>query len=214
MIDLHTHSLLSDGTLVPSELVRRAADKGYRAIAITDHVDASNYTEVCRQILSFVSTSRGALEILVIPGVELTHVPPQLIADTIAKVRALGIPWIVVHGETLTEPVKEGTNRAAILGGANLLAHPGLITADEVKLAADKGVFLEISARKGHSLSNGHVAALAKRYKARLLLNTDAHDASDLITTEFARKVAQGCGLTVEDYDEMNRLALDCIKNI
>ncbi len=42
MIDLHTHSLFSDGVLVPSELVRRAVMKGYEVIAITDHADASN----------------------------------------------------------------------------------------------------------------------------------------------------------------------------
>lgn len=212
MIDLHSHSLLSDGVLVPSELTRRAAEKGYRALAITDHVDASNYKTVANQILSFVLETRGALEIPVIPGVELTHVPPKLIASLIEKIRSLGIPWIVVHGETLAEPVKEGTNRAAILGGADLLAHPGLITEDEVKLAAEKGVFLEISARKGHSLGNGHVAALAKRYKAKLLLNTDTHAPSDLITAPFARKVAKGCGLSDRDFEEIVKNALDCLQ--
>jgi predicted metal-dependent phosphoesterase TrpH len=34
MIDLHTHSFLSDGELLPSELVRRAKVKGYRIIGI------------------------------------------------------------------------------------------------------------------------------------------------------------------------------------
>lgn len=212
MIDLHTHSLLSDGVLVPSELVRCAAAKGYRAIAITDHVDASNYEDVARQILSFVSTTRGAMEIPIVPGVEVTHVPPELIRDLIVKIRGLGIPWVVVHGETITEPVKGGTNRAAILAGADLLAHPGLITADEVKLAAEKGVFLEISARKGHSLCNGHVATLAKRYHARLLLNTDAHTPSDLITVEFAKRIARGCGLSDEDYNTITLSALDCVQ--
>ena len=212
MIDLHTHSLLSDGVLVPSELTRRAAGKGYRALAITDHVDASNYKTVATQILSFISETRDALEIPVMPGVELTHVPPELISSLIEKIRAFGIPWVVVHGETLAEPVKEGTNRAAILGGADLLAHPGLITEDDVKLAAEKGVFLEISARKGHSLSNGHVAALARRCGAELLLNTDAHVPSDLITAPFARKVARGCGLTDQDFEGIIKNALGCFE--
>ncbi len=212
MIDLHTHSLLSDGALIPSELVRRATEKGYRAMAITDHVDASNYETVAAQILSFVSESKGALEIPVLPGVELTHVPPVMIPSLIEKIRALGIPWVVVHGETLAEPVKEGTNRAAIEGEADLLAHPGLITEDDVKMAAEREIYLEISARKGHSLANGHVAALAKRYGARLLLNTDAHAPSDLITVDFARKVALGCGLTPTDFEEISRSALGCIE--
>lgn len=35
--DLHTHSLHSDGTLTPSELVRRAHAAGVRVLALTDH---------------------------------------------------------------------------------------------------------------------------------------------------------------------------------
>jgi Histidinol phosphatase and related hydrolases of the PHP family len=41
MIDLHTHSIFSDGELIPAELTRRAAVAGYRAMAITDHGDFS-----------------------------------------------------------------------------------------------------------------------------------------------------------------------------
>ncbi len=212
MIDLHMHSLLSDGALIPSELVRRAAARGYRAMAITDHVDASNLEDVAHKILSFVLATRGALEIPVLAGVELTHVPPSLIGGLVDRARRLGISWVVVHGETLAEPVQKGTNRAAILGGADLLAHPGLITEDEVKLAAEKGVFLEISGRKGHCLSNGHVAALARRYHARLLLNTDAHTPSDLISVDFARAIALGCGLTKEEYHRISHSALECVQ--
>ncbi|HEY3347739.1 MAG TPA: PHP domain-containing protein, partial [Nitrospirota bacterium] len=42
MIDLHTHTLFSDGVLIPAELVRRAEVKGYEAIGLTDHADSSN----------------------------------------------------------------------------------------------------------------------------------------------------------------------------
>ena len=41
-IDLHMHSLFSDGELLPSELARRALVLGHETIAITDHVDYSN----------------------------------------------------------------------------------------------------------------------------------------------------------------------------
>lgn len=37
MVDLHTHSSLSDGTLSPKELIALAKDKGLKAIALTDH---------------------------------------------------------------------------------------------------------------------------------------------------------------------------------
>ena len=43
MIDLHMHSLFSDGELIPAELTRRAATAGYRAMAITDHADRYNF---------------------------------------------------------------------------------------------------------------------------------------------------------------------------
>lgn len=37
LIDMHTHSTASDGTDSPSELVKKAADAGLSALALTDH---------------------------------------------------------------------------------------------------------------------------------------------------------------------------------
>ena len=37
MIDLHTHSSVSDGTLTPAELVALAAGRGVKILALTDH---------------------------------------------------------------------------------------------------------------------------------------------------------------------------------
>ena len=36
-IDLHTHSIRSDGALSPTDLVRRAAERGVRIQALSDH---------------------------------------------------------------------------------------------------------------------------------------------------------------------------------
>ena len=36
-VDLHCHSTISDGALTPRDLVRRAAEKGVDALALTDH---------------------------------------------------------------------------------------------------------------------------------------------------------------------------------
>src|SRR5208282_6217393 len=46
LYDLHTHTILSDGEMLPSELVRRMAVMGYTTVAITDHVDTSNAATV------------------------------------------------------------------------------------------------------------------------------------------------------------------------
>jgi len=149
MIDLHTHSIFSDGELIPAELARRAAAAGYRAIAITDHGDASNIDFIIpRMVQACGKLSRG-FSIDVIPGIELTHIPPEYIHELAVESRRLGAKIIVVHGETIVEPVAPGTNRAALNAPVDILAHPGLITEPEAKLAAKKGIFLEISARKG-----------------------------------------------------------------
>jgi len=196
MIDLHTHTLNSDGELLPAELWRRAQVKGYRYLGITDHVDASNFEVVFSRLkVAALSLNRGAAPFL-IPGLEFTHLPPALIGPLTAQARALGVPLIVIHGETLTEPVAPGTNRAALEADIDILAHPGLITLEDAALARERGIFLEISARKGHCLANGHVARTALEVGASLIVNTDSHGPGDLITRHQAERIAKGAGLT------------------
>ncbi|MEJ2070977.1 MAG: histidinol phosphate phosphatase domain-containing protein [Syntrophobacterales bacterium] len=122
--------------------------------------------------------------------------PPEMIGPLAAQARALGVPLIVVHGETLAEPVAPGTNRAALEADIDILSHPGLITREDAALAQERGIFLELSARKGHSLANGHVAQVAREVGAPLIVNTDSHAPGDLITREQAERVARGAGLS------------------
>ncbi|MBN1662853.1 MAG: histidinol phosphate phosphatase domain-containing protein [Deltaproteobacteria bacterium] len=199
MIDLHTHSIFSDGELIPSELARRAKVIGCRAIAITDHGDHSNIDFIVPRIVNVCRKLSAACAIAVFPGIELTHVPPEYICELSMEARRLGAKIIVVHGETIVEPVPPGTNAAALRSPIDILAHPGLITEQEAALAAERHIFLEISARKGHSLTNGHVVGMARRCKAGLVLNTDTHAPGDLIGDDQARKIALGAGLTEEE---------------
>ena len=195
MIDLHTHSLFSDGVLVPSELVRRAVMKGYEVIAITDHADASNLDLTIPRVAAACREVNRRWKITALPGIELTHIPPETFAELTERARSLGAVIVVAHGETLVEPVHPGTNRAAIEARVDILAHPGMITKEEAELAVKNGVHLEITARKGHSLSNGHVAKIAGETGARLVIDTDTHEPGDLITDEFARTILLGAGL-------------------
>ena len=200
MIDLHTHTVFSDGVLIPAELVRRANVAGYKAVAITDHGDLSNLEHNLSCVLRFVREHGHFFDMNVFAGVELTHVPPGLIGEMTAMARELGAQVVNVHGETVTEPVAPGTNLAAIEAGADVLAHPGLITDEEVSLAAEKGVHLEITTRSGHSLTNGHVAAMARKHGAKLVINNDAHAPGDLVSAERRMHVALGAGLSREEY--------------
>lgn len=195
MIDLHTHSFFSDGELIPSELIRRAEAIGYKAIAITDHVDSSNIELVVPKIVSALKRLKNYISIEAIPGAEITHAPPQIIHELVKEARHLGAKLVVVHGETIVEPVAPGTNRAAIEANVDILAHPGIISEGDLLLAKEKGVTLEITSRKGHSLSNGYVAKEAMRFGVPLCINTDAHSPSDLITKEFAIKILLASGI-------------------
>jgi histidinol phosphatase-like PHP family hydrolase len=200
MIDLHTHSLFSDGELAPAELTRRFEVAGYRALAITDHGDLSNIDLIIPRLVAFCgeNNSRGGMR--VIPGIELTHIPPESIPALVSRSRELGAKLVVVHGETIVEPVAPGTNRMAIESSVDILAHPGLITEEEVVLAKKYSVYLELTSRKGHSLSNGHVARLAKKTGTPLVLNSDAHAPGDIWPAARLPDLVVGAGLTEDDY--------------
>ena len=199
MIDLHTHTFFSDGELIPSELARRAKDIGYRAIAFTDHADFSNMEFIIANVRKAIEGLEQYFGLYVFAGVEITHVPPQLIPESITLARKLGAQIVVVHGESPVEPVADGTNRAAILGGCDILAHPGLISLEDAKLARDKGVFLEISGRSGHSFTNGHVFRVAKQANVKYMLDTDTHSPNNLITKSFAKTVLLGSGMSEKE---------------
>ncbi|NVL91931.1 MAG: histidinol phosphate phosphatase domain-containing protein [Desulfobacterales bacterium] len=214
MIDLHVHSLFSDGELLPSELVRRLEDIGYSCVAITDHVDSSNLDFVILRLVEAARDLNQSQSVRVIPGVEITHVPPGSMESLVKKARELGAEIVLAHGETIVEPVAKGTNRAAILSGVDILAHPGLIAIEDIKLAVERGIYLEISARQGHSFANGYVARWAKELRARLVLNSDAHSPHDLMTRQFAQVVAHGSGLGENALEEMLGNSRDLIEKI
>jgi histidinol phosphatase-like PHP family hydrolase len=163
--------------------------------------------DVCVELNRFKS-------IKVIPGVEITHVPVESIGELVKMARSLGAKIVVVHGETLVEPVPVGTNQAAIIAGVDILAHPGLITENEVILAKQHSVFLEVSGRKGHSLANGHVVSLAKKIGARLIFNSDSHAPGDLINKDLAMKILQGAGLDAGEVRAAQKNSMEIVERV
>lgn len=199
MIDLHTHTVLSDGALIPAELVRRAEINGYKAIALTDHVDSGTMEIVLTQLIKASKDLNGQGGIKVLPGVEITHMPPALIPKLAEHARKLGAKIVVVHGESPVEPVAPKTNWFALQSDIDILAHPGMITEEEILIAKEKGIYLEISARRGHCLANGRLVSLARKYHAKMIINTDAHAPKELFTLDLIKKVGLGAGLTEEE---------------
>ncbi len=213
MIDLHTHTLFSDGELLPSELVRRAEAKGYKVIALTDHVDSSNIDFVLPRIVRVCKVLNRYWKILSIPGVEITHAPIQEIKGLVRFARKLGAKIVVVHGETVAEPVIRGTNHAAIEARCDILAHPGMITKSDVELAKKRGVYLEITTRKNHSRTNKRLFKMAKEIGARLVLDNDAHNEKNLVTCSHAMRILRSLGMSQHDILQVFKNSEDIVRN-
>ena len=202
--DFHNHTFFSDGELLPVELARRVIQRGYGAVAYTDHASLSNYQRLLDEATRDARIVEEYWGIPAIPGIELTHVPAGALAGIATEARQHGAALIVAHGETIWEPVEPGTNRAAVTAPhVDILAHPGLIAEDDAALAAANGVFLEITTRRGHSLTNGHVVQVGRRVGARFLVNSDAHSPGDFLSEELAWQAALGAGLTRSEAREV-----------
>ena len=194
--DLHIHSIFSDGELIPAEIAQRCSILGYEAIAITDHVDNSNLELVLSNIVKACEELSNCADLTILPGVEITHVPVKMLGGLVKKARKFGARVVAVHGETLAEPVPKGTNLVAVKQSIDILAHPGLITLEEAELAKENSIYLELTSRKGHCITNGHVAKVASEAGAKLLVSSDAHAPEDLITPEEALHIALGAGIS------------------
>ena len=204
LYDFHTHTFLSDGVLSPVELIRRAVSNGYTAIAVTDHAGLGDQERVLDILVKECEMASAEMGIMALPGVELTHVPPKRIGEAASKAKSLGAKIVLVHGETIKEPVAPGTNQAALESpDVNILVHPGMLTKAEAELAKEAGIYLELSARAGHSLTNGHVARTAISAGASLVVDSDGHSPTDLLTEELARQIAIGAGLPHETLDSV-----------
>jgi len=207
MIDFHTHTFLSDGELGPAELVRRVEIRGFRAVGFADHVDNGTLEHTLPMLVRAARELSAVMEMKILAGCELTHCRPEHIGGLTARARELGAEVVICHGESPVEPVLPGTNRAAIEAGVDILAHPGAISGQDARQAAKRGVLLEISARRGHSLANGHVAAVARQAGAKLLFGSDAHEVGDFRDRAAAEGILRGAGLSDDEVSETFRNA-------
>ncbi len=197
--DFHTHTTLTDGEMIPIELVRRMSVLGYESVAITDHADSTNLEFLIESVMKLKEMGR-AYGIEVLAGVELTHIPPALIPSIARDSRKLGAEMVVVHGETTIEPVAPGTNYAACTcDDVDILAHPGLITVEDAVAAREHQVALEITSRGGHNRTNGHVAAVGREQGCLLVVDSDAHGPGDLLDKRAKFAVAMGAGLKKDE---------------
>lgn len=193
--DFHCHTFLSDGEGSATDMWSTGDRIGHRVLAVTDHVSLNDP----RPVLDRLHAEARAFEdgpMLTLVGVEISMVPPRRIDAAAKAARQAGAEIVIVHGETLAEPVPRGTNRAAIeCREVDLLAHPGLLTPEDAEMARAHGTYLELSGRHGHSYANGHVARTALAAKAPVVIDSDAHATEQLLPYERAEQIGRGAGL-------------------
>lgn len=197
LVDFHSHTTLSDGTLSPEEMVEAAELHGYDAFAITDHVHGgdSNHPDLVRTLRDEVDRLQVQTTIRLFVGAELTDFEPDEIPRAAEAVRRYGAQVVVVHGECPTLDVRPGTNAAAVRSpGVDILGHPGLVTPEDAAAAARHGIHLELSARALHAYSNGHIFRQARKAGAPMVVDSDAHEESDLLSIAKVWAVIRGAG--------------------
>ncbi len=90
MLELHTHTTRSDGSLSPTELVSFAAEKGVKALAITDHDTMAAWEEATEAAIAY--------DLEIIPGLELS---------TVYNGRSMHILGFYPDQEKLQAPLQE-----------------------------------------------------------------------------------------------------------
>jgi putative hydrolase len=204
IIDFHTHTFLSDGENSPIELIRYACINGYSIIGITDHVSYSNIDYIIDAAIRDCSFAERFWNIRAIPGVELTNVPAKSINEIARYAKEKGARLVIVHGESISENVEPGTDYNAVNSDyVDILAHPGLITLEEAKDAAKRGIYLEVTCKGGNSLANGHVVKNGREAGAKFLINSDAHVHKALYSGDMQIKVGKGAGLDTDEIAEI-----------
>lgn len=99
MLELHSHTTCSDGSLTPTELVNFAVQRGVKALAITDHDTMAGWDEA-------IATATS-LDIEIVPGLELS---------TVHNERSLHILGFYPDAQKLQSPLQkrvEGRKRRA-----------------------------------------------------------------------------------------------------
>ena len=109
--DFHVHSFFGDGVLPPWEVRREALRRGLDVIALTNH-NHQAATMVDRLTSAWAGRRRGAADLVVIPGQEITAARYHLIGVGVSDT----VDW--------TQPAAGAIAAVHAQGGAAIAAHP------------------------------------------------------------------------------------------
>ncbi len=151
-VELHTHTIASDGIMEPAELVRLSKERGYDAIVVTDH----NTTTSCAQAI-MAGSKEG---VLVIPGIEWTTFWGHIVVSGGTS----RVDWRHVNLENIEEKLKEAKKDGDIV----TIAHPkrlGTPFCSECRFLYHLNSYEEVDAYEVWSHYNPHTSIESQKAK-------------------------------------------------
>lgn len=178
--DLHTHTTASDGLLRRGQLVALAVQRGLAAIAITDHDTLDGVLEI---------QALGKVEILVVPGVELSC------SQGGEDVHLLGYgidPAAPVLGDLLRERADE--RRARAMAIVDRLAELGVaVSLERVTAIAGSGTVGRPHIARA-LVEGGHVSTIGEAFDRYLASGRPAYIERPVLTPQRAIPIIHRAG--------------------
>lgn len=228
MIDLHTHSNVSDGLLAPADLVYEAARRGITVLALTDHdtvagLDAAAATAEHAGITFIpgveLSSDIGPFEVHVL-GYEIDRNDPELlhglaelehqrlarIEQIVARLAALGVPVSLDRVRELAGPGTIGRPHVA-----RAMIEQGYVTsvqeAFEQYLAAGRPAFVP----RGKIVPEQAIALIRKARGVPVLAHPLTTGNIDLVLRRLIPAGLLGIEVYYAEYDEGTQAYLRAI---
>jgi len=216
--DLHMHTDATDGKSTLREMVEACAARGYGYLAITDHTQALRMTGgmdrkgYLKQRRLIEAVRREFPGITILQGAEVDILADgrlDLDEDTLAE---LDVVIAAVHSKFgMTEAaMTERVLSALAHPRVNVLAHPtgrllgerepyAIDMAKIVRAARERRVLLEINAQPERLDLSDTLVRMARDSGARLVIDTDAHRASELELIRYGVDQARRGWCTAKD---------------
>jgi hypothetical protein len=181
-VDLHTHTVASDGTYRPRELVAEAARRGVRVLAVTDHDSTDGLAEA-------IETARAHPPLTIVPGIEINCD----VEGAEIHVLGYGMDYEAAWFQDFCRAQRE-ERRARVYRTAERLAELGLpIDVDRVFALVQEG-----SAGRPHiarvMLERGYVKTVREAFDKYLATGKPAHVPRRRLTPEDAVRLLRRAG--------------------
>ena len=216
--DLHVHSIWSDGRASIIELAQAARSLGYEYIALSDHSPSVGIAggigrEKMEEKIEAVAEANDSLEgITILMGAEVDIKADGSLDYPDDLLERMDVVVASVH---MAQQQKERTITGRLISAienqnVDIIGHPTgrIINQREpsdmdfhavLEAAAKTGTALEINAHPSRLDLNDVNARAAKEMGVRMSINSDAHDAGQLLNMKYGINVARRAWLEKKD---------------